>query len=994
MSFHRAGDHDSGSSTNCTPGATRLSYDPAVMRQLRFPGRAARLAYVLLIAAAFGRINIRGQGPVLLPAAGQEGPEPLRFLAPFIVGDWDSDGAEDLFSTSPIDGVSTPGAPLVWTGVYRGSTLESAQSWFQTFAIFPEFLTLDAGDWNSDGIHEGLVLRDQAGLRADVVELRSGQILRTFGPLPGLCATLENPTDLQARISVNDLDQDGTRDLAYRTSCGPDQMRAFSGQTGAALATISLPAILSTSESHPQSILDRNGDGFRDWLILRAGPGTTIQLAVLSGATGAIISSVDVPGLSVNIHVPRLATSRADIDVDGSDDFLLAADSNTVPARRLLAISGQTLLPFWNQALPALTDRSGLLLLGDQTGDGRADVILTWAPDGEDPPAAPIVLELRDGNTGALWLSRPRGFHEMPSTRLISTQDRDGDARPDFFMIGAEGVELTSGSTLLALRRTLGKPRGDRLGSLVYEGDLDQDGTPDLFLSAPGALGRGSVSVLSGSSGGVLRQFVGPRPLETYGESVCLLSDLDGDSAPDVAGGAPGGHTAGAFRGGAVFVHSGAAGDLIREISGTTHYARLGSALDSIGDLDGDARTDILVSAPNTVEIQPVSYALTLRGPSGFFIVNPSTGQVIRQWYPNNWSWVGISVSSVPDADGDGLRDALVIGLPGTAGAPLSFGPALARIYASSSGLELSTGPPLFPFSGAPFLLVPDWSGDGTPEIVLSTVAQGPSASLAAITAYSTPGWTPLWTAAAPPGSTNPVSLMLMPDWSGDSLPDVLVRTSGLGVANEMVLDVTNGAGLTAGPHPAFPWSAPLDPSLTTQFVTDHDADGISDWLIADPQASAGGSETGTVTLFSSLGTPSGTTSTGTGSPGANQSTPRLAVLGFGPARPRPTFSLGIGGVATGASTFLVAGEGLGVAPWFFQGVPIYLASTQPLFPIDPPFVPSAAPGVVGYQPYPLPIPDSPLLMGATLHFQAAVLHPLSPNGLFSTTNALTIVIP
>jgi hypothetical protein len=140
--------------------------------------------------------------------------------------------------------------------------------------------------------------------------------------------------------------------------------------------------------------------------------------------------------------------------------------------------------------------------------------------------------------------------------------------------------------------------------ALTGPGDLDSDGLPDLVVGAfrdsrePG-LG-GNATAFSGADGRVLWTLRGRQERSELGFSLCTLPDLDSDGVADLAVGDPCEVQEGTNLVGLVLLVSGHSGQVLRTLGdlGKNYTASdIGFALSCPGDLDGDGKPELFVTA-------------------------------------------------------------------------------------------------------------------------------------------------------------------------------------------------------------------------------------------------------------------------------------------------------------------------------------------------------------------------------------------------------------
>lgn len=270
----------------------------------------------------------------------------------------------------------------------------------------------------------------------------------------------------------------------------------------------------------------------------------------------------------------------------------------------------------------------------------------------------------------------------------------------------------------------LGAP-DDRLGSAIAViGDVNGDGCDDFLVgsenaSTIGAIWGGQATLYSGADGTVLYTYVGPVNNAQFGHSLCGLGDINGDGVDDFA--------ISAYRAssnfpqsGSVYVYSGASGLELYRFDGAASFMSLGSAVSSVGDLDGDGLQDIMACS----EIGDL-------GTGSIYIWSGATGTLLRTINgPQTGIRFGRALAGPGDVSGDGIPDILV-------GAPTATSSALpengsAMIYSGADGSLYwqADGTMRREYFGTAVDGVSDLDGDGCADFAIGGPGLGPTFDL------------------------------------------------------------------------------------------------------------------------------------------------------------------------------------------------------------------------------------------------------------------------
>lgn len=289
------------------------------------------------------------------------------------------------------------------------------------------------------------------------------------------------------------------------------------------------------------------------------------------------------------------------------------------------------------------SDDFGHLIRPIAGSDGTMNLLVTApkvsiTPDTRHNGAVYLFTGIGDGWTGELTASEAttRMTGESPGGRLGSAlavcPDIDGDGLEEWMTAATRdsSAEAMSGQIVLALSTDLAE-QPNQLGigalqtrwtgsdlaelaghSLSCSHDLDGDATPDLLIGTPYADGSadedavGAVHLISGAAlpeQGALNSLSSPRiqlgeANDWFGWSIAT-GDIDGDGKNDLAISAPG--TAAAT--GVVYLWSGQQiqdgelGSPVRTLSGVEEGGRFGWST-HIADVNGDGMDDLIIGAP------------------------------------------------------------------------------------------------------------------------------------------------------------------------------------------------------------------------------------------------------------------------------------------------------------------------------------------------------------------------------------------------------------
>ncbi|KQW82612.1 beta strand repeat-containing protein [Brevundimonas sp. Root1279] len=376
-------------------------------------------------------------------------------------------------------------------------------------------------------------------------------------------------------------------------------------------------------------------------------------------------------------------------------------------------------------------------------------------------------------------------FNENFGVSVASAGDVNNDGVADL-IIGADlddvggmnrgSARVVSGVDGATLYTFLGDAAGDFFGhSVAGAGDVNGDGFDDLLVGAwvgdANGTDSGFARILSGADGTILRTFVGDSISDRMGTAVASAGDVDGDGAADIIVGASldddGGLNAGSAR-----VFSGATGAVLWTFHGAEPADNFGTSVASAGDVDGDGRADLIIGAwqANGAGAN-AGLAQVYSGATGL-LLHTFTGSAAADQF-------GVSVASLGDIDGDGLAD-LAVGanlddnMGPNSGSVTAFSGATGAVLWSING---SSGADQF---GTSIANAGDVDGDGVDDLIIGAPEDNATFGSARLVSGATGGTLALFTGDAS-GDNFGFSVSTAGDLNGDGFADVIVGADDVG---------------------------------------------------------------------------------------------------------------------------------------------------------------------------------------------------------------------
>ena len=311
-----------------------------------------------------------------------------------------------------------------------------------------------------------------------------------------------------------------------------------------------------------------------------------------------------------------------DLNADGLQDLLTWSPgastdflSRTGAIRALSLADGSLIWQFtgWRDEQNLGVD---IPFLGDVNQDGFQDILVSLPRESTSSltmNGSMLALSGLDGSI--LWQVDGAADLEHLGSDALVLDDLDADGIFEIAVAFPEAstnglslngqVQILSGATGQAIWATAGTEIGEFMGEVLGQpGDLNGDGTPDIIVGSPlastqGLFKNGSVKALSGADGSLIWSYFGSANFLGWGSKIIPARDIDGDGINEVISSNPGASTNGLWQNGVIAAFSGATGQLVWQLDGSTDLTQLGETAAIVGDIDLDGVLDFVLGVPH-----------------------------------------------------------------------------------------------------------------------------------------------------------------------------------------------------------------------------------------------------------------------------------------------------------------------------------------------------------------------------------------------------------
>jgi hypothetical protein len=543
---------------------------------------------------------------------------------------------------------------------------------------------------------------------------------------------------------------------------------------------------------------DVNGDGYSDVIIDAYGYPNFIytgKVYVYYGSSTGLPTTPNwtATGQNTGNYFGASSSTAGDVNGDGYSDLIIGAYGYN---RIYIYHGSPTGLIGPTRILSLGSSQFGFSVstAGDVNGDGYSDVIIGSPAFSSDKGRVCVYYGSSVGiSTTPDWSATGENAGDYFGCSVSFAGDVNGDSYSDVIIgayiyltyIGKTYVYYGSSTGLSTTSNwtATGENAGDYFGcSVSTAGDVNGDGFSDVIIGTKEYSNfKGKAYVYYGSSIGLSAipnwTATGENIQYYFGCSLSTAGDVNGDGYSDVLIGARGGHLVEPIYKGKTYLYYGSSTGLSTlpnwTATGENDYDYFGFSVSIAGDVNGDGYSDIIIGAS--------CYSMYAKGKAYVYYGSPTGLSSTSNWTAigeNTYNYLGYSVSTAGDVNGDGYSDVII------AARQYSSERGKAYVYfGSSTGLSTlpnwtAVGENGGDYFGQSVSTAGDVNGDGYSDIIIGAVLYSDGKGKAYVYQGSSAGLpaTPNWTATGENGGDRfGFSVNTTGDVNGDGYSDVVI---------------------------------------------------------------------------------------------------------------------------------------------------------------------------------------------------------------------------
>jgi len=386
-------------------------------------------------------------------------------------------------------------------GVFTDATVQIPADWDFTSAVA-------LGDVDGDGDFDAFIGNGDFAYGENRLYLNDGN-----GNFSDATAQIPLDSDYTYAVALGDVDGDGDLD-AFLGNDDQNHLYLNDGNGVFADATSQIP--VDSDYTYAVALGDVDGDGDLDAFLGNASyPGQQNRL-YLNDGTGVFTDAAS----QIAAAEPTYAVALGDVDGDGDLDafFGIYYDQN-----RLYLNDGYGVLTDATSQIPADSDETRAVALGDVDGDGDLDAFLGNSDHDQNR------LYLND-SYGVFTDATTQIPADSDGTHAVALGDVDGDGDLDVFLgnVGQNRLYLNDSYGVFADTTSQIPVDSDRTW-VVALGDVDGDGDLDAFLGNKDSQNR----LYLNDGRGIFADTTSQIPVDSDETWVVALGDVDGDGDLD-----------------------------------------------------------------------------------------------------------------------------------------------------------------------------------------------------------------------------------------------------------------------------------------------------------------------------------------------------------------------------------------------------------------------------------------------------------------------------